>query len=332
MDIETYELKVDEEGNLEERTTNSASSEGKLSMSYLDLLANPATIPPPVETIKKPSPRAPKTKSKSKSKSVSPKAVNSLSSVNSTETETTDTYIEEKRQKKRLALIKKENRNIGIRGEKNDFLCKLNKVSDRRITNVKFSVEENTLDEIKYEFERVKTEIASVRGVDFMKRMMLLGVQGMEMLNNRFDFMDLDGWTESFGYSLESQEYDEVMSELYYKYKGVGNMSPEFKLMFMIVSSAAMFSISKRITKIDPSTLMNSLFNGGGVKQSMPSETETMSTVDDTPSKIRKPSVDDDEISAILEKMKKNANANGPTPVGGITPISKPLRKSKKQK
>jgi type II secretory pathway pseudopilin PulG len=75
------------------------------------------------------------------------------------------------------------------------------------------------------------------------------------MLNTRFDplSVDLEGWSEAMGYSLENQEYDEVLAELYEKYKGAGNMSPEVKLIFMIISSATMFTISKKITKLDSS-------------------------------------------------------------------------------
>jgi hypothetical protein len=113
----------------------------------------------------------------------------------------------------------------------------------------------STLDDIKNEYERVKNEMQTERSVAFFKRMLLLGVQGVEMLNNKFDpvGVDLDGWSEAMGYSMENQEYDEVMAELYEKYKGRGQMSPEVKLIFMIISSATMFTISKKITKMDSS-------------------------------------------------------------------------------
>ena len=76
------------------------------------------------------------------------------------------------------------------------------------------------IDEIKNEYERVRNEIQTERSVAFFKRMLLLGVQGIEMMNTKFDPLgvDLDGWSEAMGYSLENQEYDEVMAELYEKY------------------------------------------------------------------------------------------------------------------
>jgi hypothetical protein len=103
----------------------------------------------------------------------------------------------------------------------------------------------------------------SERSVSFLKRMLLLGVQGIEMLNTRFDpvGVDLDGWSEAMGYSLENQDYDEVIAELYEKYKGAGQMSPEMKLIFMIMSSATMFTITKKISKTDSSNMFTNIIN-----------------------------------------------------------------------
>jgi hypothetical protein len=50
---------------------------------------------------------------------------------------------------------------------------------------------------------------------------------------------------------MEQQDYDEVIAELYEKYKGKGHMAPELKLVLMIIGSAAMFTITKKITKMD---------------------------------------------------------------------------------
>ena len=128
----------------------------------------------------------------------------------------------------------------------------------------------SSLDEIKNEYERVRSEIQNERSVSFFKRMLLLGVQGIEMMNTKFDPLgvDLDGWSEAMGYSMENQEYDEVMSELYEKYKGRGQMSPEVKLIFMIISSATMFTITKKITKLDSNNAFKSFLGGlmGGNK------------------------------------------------------------------
>lgn len=197
----------------------------------------------------------------------SPPRVHSASIARSTRSSSSDSSVADRKQRY-AKQVKRENENDMIRKEKSELLCKFNKVNFKgRWSSLQLDMN-CTLDEIRNEVQRVRSEIENERSVAFFKRMLLLGVQGIEMLNTKFDPLgvDLDGWSEAMGYSLENQEYDEVLSELYEKYKGAGTMSPEMKLVFMIISSATMFTISKKITKMDTSNsfanfIGNTLFN-----------------------------------------------------------------------
>jgi hypothetical protein len=186
-----------------------------------------------------------------------------------TKRSTSSDSIDEKRQRRKEKAVKKENKDDAIRKEKSELLYKFSKVNIKgKWSSLKLDMN-NSLDEIKNEYERVRSEIQNERSVAFFKRMLLLGVQGIEMMNTRFDpvGVDLEGWSEAMGYSLENQEYDEVLAELYEKYKGSGNMSPEVKLIFMIISSATMFTISKKISAMDSSNgFMNFIGNMLGSK------------------------------------------------------------------
>lgn len=157
------------------------------------------------------------------------------------------------KEKTKSRNVEHENNNDHIRKEKSEFLYKLNKINVKgKWSSLNLDMN-NSLDEIKNEYERVRNEIQTSRSVEFCKRMLLLGVQGVEMMNTKFDPLgvDLDGWSEAMGYSMENQEYDEVLTELYEKYRGKSSMSPEVKLIFMIISSATMFTVTKRLTKLD---------------------------------------------------------------------------------
>jgi hypothetical protein len=221
--------------------------------------------------------------------------------------------------REKAKLVSKENRIDSIRMEKSEFLYKFNKINaNGKFSSLKLDMN-NSLDEIRNEYERIKNEIQTDRSVAFLKRMLLLGVQGVEMLNSRFDPLgvDLDGWSESMGYSLENLEYDEVMAELYEKYKGKGQMSPEMKMVFMIISSATMFTITKKITKMDSSNPFKNFignFVGGQVPQQMPqqhyqetyvTERQSESTDEGGPSKMQDPNLNGGDINLndILKKM-----------------------------
>lgn len=235
--------------------------------------------------------------------------------------------IHEYREKEKKRHVKRENNDEYTRKQKSEFLYKFNKLnSNGKWSSLQLDMS-NSLEEIQNEYERIKSEIQNERSVAFLKRMMLLGVQGIEMLNTKFDplSMDLDGWSEAMGYSMENQEYDEVLSELYEKYKGRGQMSPEVKLIFMVISSATMFTVSKKIAKLDSTNMLKSLFGNMASKPSQPppqqqhyqqpqqhyqqpqqmySDSETEE--DQLPSKFQRPPIDDEDqinIRNILKTM-----------------------------
>lgn len=232
-----------------------------ISLSQLELMANKKKIAKPIDDISIVSKKKTSVQEFNNENNYKKASVKSSRSSSSSSSSSSDDTKQKKRKEK---LVSRENQNDAIRKEKSEFLYKFNKL------NVKgkwssLNLDMNcTLDEIRNEYERIKNEISTERNTAFFKRMLLLGVQGIEMLNNKFDpvGVDLDGWSEAMGYSMENQEYDEVMAELYEKYKGRGQMSPELRLIFMICSSATMFTISKKISKLDANSAISSLLGG----------------------------------------------------------------------
>ena len=241
-----------------------------ISLSQLELMANKKKLnkPDEVSIISKKDSTEQNIKLDNIQK-ISTKIRSSTTSSSSSSSDST------KQKLRRERAIQKENRDDSIRKEKSEFLFKFNKLNVKeKWSSLRLDMN-SSLDSIRNEYERVRNEIQTERSVAFFKRMLLLGVQGIEMMNTKFDPLgvDLDGWSEAMGYSMENQEYDEVMAELYEKYKGRGQMSPEMKLIFMIISSATMFTISKKITKMDSSNPFASIIgNLVGNKSQQPQQ------------------------------------------------------------
>ena len=100
------------------------------------------------------------------------------------------------------------------------------------------------------EFElQYHTSIANKKkGIELWKGFITNGVTAMEFMNERFDpfGFKLGGWSEHIKVGVD--DYDEVLGELYEKYKGKGKkIEPEIKLMIMLVTSAATFHASKSL-------------------------------------------------------------------------------------
>lgn len=248
VDNQNQSVKIDNQSNKSsrsnktEKSTKSRKSTKKpyyesvsedISLSDLDVLANKRKM-------------VKKNTEVSISDIVSEKKSKSKSEKSTSSSSASATRVRKKR-------YENENENEEVRREKSELLYKFTKLNaNGKLSSLHFDMN-SPLVEIKTEYERIRNQLQSERSVKFLQRMLLLGVQGVEMMNTKFDPMgvDLDGWSEAMAYSLENQEYDEVLQELYEKYKGKGQMAPETKFIFMIISSAAMFAITKKLTKSD---------------------------------------------------------------------------------
>jgi hypothetical protein len=244
-----------------------------ISMSQLELLANKKKLNKKSEEISLDNIRVEKEdktkESVASSKSEKKRSVRSSTRRSSTAESSSD-YAEQKRKERKK--VNKENNDDATRKEKSELLFKLYTVIEK--SNGRWSCKltmDNSLDEIKNEFSRIKATIDNEAMVKFCKHGLVMGIKGVEMLNGAYDpvGIDLDGWGEAMSYNMATTEYDEVLAELCEKYKGTGSMSPEVKLLLMIVMSGAMFSFSKKAAK-DPNTLSNLM--GAFMKKSQPSQ------------------------------------------------------------
>jgi len=88
-------------------------------------------------------------------------------------------------------------------------------------------------------------------GTVLAAKILTTSVATLEFLNQQYDPLgfDLTGWSADVNDRIEQHDFDDVLEELYEKYKGRGQMAPEVKLMFMLVGSAASCHLQKSILK-----------------------------------------------------------------------------------
>jgi len=157
------------------------------------------------------------------------------------------------------------------RKEKADLINKLSRLEGKGFTISKRYTMDNSLEEIKMEFERLMDARNLEGSIKFQRQMMMGLVTGMELMNNKFNPFDwqLDGWSESVHENVD--DYDEVFEELYDKYKGKGNMPPEARLLFMMVGSGFMFHMSNSFfrSKIGNMSMDDILKNNPGLAKQM---------------------------------------------------------------
>ena len=99
---------------------------------------------------------------------------------------------------------------------------------------------------MEYEYELLKSFADKRNGVKIFRNTLLQSVSVIEFLNDKYDPFDfhLSGWSEHI--SVEIDSWEDVLEEIYEKYKGSGRkMAPEIKLLYLIIASASAFHFTK---------------------------------------------------------------------------------------
>ena len=138
-----------------------------------------------------------------------------------------------------------------IRIKKIELLRKLSEIKTKGFSLTKEYDFNSSIDEMDYEYALLKSFVDKRNSVKIFKSGLLQTVSIIEFLNDKYDPFDfhLQGWGEHM--SVEVDSYDDVLEELYEKYKGSGKgMPPEVKLLLLLTASAGAFHFSKTQTSI----------------------------------------------------------------------------------
>jgi len=138
-----------------------------------------------------------------------------------------------------------------IRIKKIELLRKLSEIKTKGFSLTKEYDFNSSIDEMEYEYALLKSFVDKRNSVKVFKSGLLQTVSIIEFLNDKYDPFDfhLQGWGEHM--SVEVDSYDDVLEELYEKYKGSGKkMPPEVKLLLLLTASAGAFHFAKTQTSI----------------------------------------------------------------------------------
>lgn len=155
-----------------------------------------------------------------------------------------------------------------VRMKKIDMLRKLSEIKSKGYDLSKKYDFNSNIEEMEYEYELLKSFANKRNGIKLYKNIILNSASALEFLNDKYDPFDfkLSGWSEHM--SVEVDSYEDVLEELYEKYKGKGsNMPPEIKLVLLMVTSASAFHFTKSYAQ--NSAIETALKNNPGMIASM---------------------------------------------------------------
>lgn len=128
--------------------------------------------------------------------------------------------------------------------KKLEMLRKLGELSQQGIKLSQNYNMESDLKSMEYEYQLHRSIKSKKMGIEWMSNFMILMVNGLEVFNEKYDpfSLKLTGWGDQT--KRDMPEYFDVFGELYEKWAGSGKgMSPEMKLLFMIVMGAGKFHL-----------------------------------------------------------------------------------------
>jgi hypothetical protein len=134
-----------------------------------------------------------------------------------------------------------------LRMKKIDLLRKLSDIKSKGYKLTKEYDFNSSIEEMEYEYDLLKSFADRRNGLKLYKNTIINVTNLVEFFNDKYDpfGIQLSGWSEHM--SVEVDSYDDVLEELYEKYKGAGkSMPPEIKLVILIGFSASAFHFSKK--------------------------------------------------------------------------------------
>ena len=128
--------------------------------------------------------------------------------------------------------------------EKQKLLTKINRLVE--YPDISNMTMQNTIEELEDEYERLN-EIHKVKNsIKWQKRILLGVTKGAEWANNRWDpiGLKLNGWSNAI--AAEMDDYSDIFEEMGEKYKDTFQVSPEIKLIMMVLTSGVMYHLSNQ--------------------------------------------------------------------------------------
>ena len=142
---------------------------------------------------------------------------------------------------------------VDIKFRKIELLKKLLDLKEKGFKLTKTYDCNSSLEEMEYEYEVLKRYADKRNGLKIARNLLINSVSILEFMNNSYNPIDfqLEGWAEHT--QVEIDNYDDVLEELWEKYKMTGKrFSPEIRLVFMLTASAAAYHFTKSHTKKTP--------------------------------------------------------------------------------
>ncbi len=124
--------------------------------------------------------------------------------------------------------------------EKQGYLIELSNMRQKGVQLSREFTMNDTLAELEFEIQKQNNNSTTRQHVVFMRDMMKIGINGLEIANARLGpFLSIDGWAESV--TSDMTKYEAPLEKLYRRYFRSSQMSPIMELSWLLIGSMVAF-------------------------------------------------------------------------------------------
>jgi hypothetical protein len=147
-------------------------------------------------------------------------------------------------------LARRPRNELDAQDLKREILYEMDRLRAKGIRLPRMYSLDTSLEELQGDYLRIKRNREMDAGVMFQRQALMTCVSGIEFLSTHFSPFDvrLEGWSHHVSDSLDS--YDDILEELYVKYRGKAKFAPELRLLMALGGSAVMFSMQNRLASL----------------------------------------------------------------------------------
>ena len=103
----------------------------------------------------------------------------------------------------------------------------------------------DSIAELEFEIQKQQNNMTTRQHVTFMRDMLKIGINGLEIANTRFGpFLSIDGWAETV--TQDMNKYEPPLEKLYRRYFRRSQMSPVMELAWLLVGSMSAFHFKNK--------------------------------------------------------------------------------------
>lgn len=129
--------------------------------------------------------------------------------------------------------------------EKQGYIIELSNMRQKGIALSREFTMNDSIAELEFEIQKQQNNATTRQHVAFMRDMLKIGINGLEIANTRFGpFLSIDGWAESV--TQDMNKYEPPLEKLYRRYFRRSQMSPMMELAWLLIGSMAAFHFKNK--------------------------------------------------------------------------------------